>query len=538
MYRPVHIARSRRRPLSTTNACPIDSKYTGRSDGIQRRLLAARRRREAVRGVERRHIVRVVLLRRLQLSQDAEREEDEACHDGRGADDGNHPDQVRPDGLDPRAGPAGAVVAEVASPTRRAVELVRVHVPIEERARHEAPEPWDSVHRKDISGIVEAQPPQHKRGAQIQHSSDRADAQRGPMGHGAAACGDGHEAGQDAIAHAEEVARPAPAEGEPKPERRETAGCRRQRGVHGNLRGQQRIADAGHGLRHATMEAVPPEPCDESAEDDERHTVRHEFVRRGPTAWAGRAEDRTDQGDTAAAQVDHAAAREVDHADCVHLLQHAPAPCASHYEGVDHTRHRQRHERICDVAHALRGARAHDRRGHAENGPVEEPARGRLRWLDEPLDWHGVEVHGDEALSAYEIGLVHLPAGGAERAAEGERPAADEPAEGPHAEVDEVLRQDVLGAPRAAEADLDHCEAGLHEHHEHATEEHPRQRQRGLDALGVRVGPRARHCCAVHARHRGLQAPIARLRLAARLQGGEALLLPVDEALLLAKQRL
>jgi hypothetical protein len=167
-------------------------------------------------------------------------------------------------------------------------------------------------------------------------------------------------------------------------------------------------------------------------------------------------------------QMDHRGAGEVLHAG-LHL-QPAAAEDPVRADRVDQARE---HDRVDDVDAELdpldRGS-PHDRERHGAEDELEEPQR---------LDRHvpaGIRPGpGEREVRGAVLAAQEEPVRADERAAvaerEGEAHGVEHQAR--DREVDQDLRDDRARVLAAREADLQEGEAGLHEHHEDAGDQHP-----------------------------------------------------------------
>ena len=189
--------------------------------------------------------------------------------------------------------------------------------------------------------------------------------------------------------------------------------------------------------------------------------------------WRGAEQQQRREGAGRADEVDRRRAGEVLHADV--RLQPAAAEDPARGDRVDQ---RAEDDRVDDVdaeLDALERRAPHDGQRDGAEDELEEPLRLDRR-VRQAHDREGrlriAEVAQEEA-----VGPDDVPERAAEREREPDRPVQ----EAGDREVGEDLRDDGARVLAAREADLEEGEAGLHEHHETAGDDHPDR----VDADGV-----------------------------------------------------
>mmetsp|Transcript_55858 Transcript_55858/g.161772 ORF Transcript_55858/g.161772 Transcript_55858/m.161772 type:complete len:203 (+) Transcript_55858:799-1407(+) len=201
--------------------------------------------------------------------------------------------------------------------------------------------------------------------------------------------------------------------------------------------------------------------------------VRLELLRFFPAVVARTAHEDRDETCRAAAEVDNATAADVDRARRIYVDEPALAPEARNDDRVDEPRITEGDHRLPEVARPLCPASAHDGRRQGAHCPMKEPLSCLGRGLDKPRLGLRPEATRKEVLEA--VGVL-LEATALVGASEGHRPTGEEPSNGTHTNVDEVLGQDVLDLFCATVPNLHHREASLHEHDEKSAEQRPSHR--------------------------------------------------------------
>ena len=232
------------------------------------------------------------------------------------------------------------------------------------------------------------------------------------------------------------------------------------------LRGQRTCGPVVHFQGGAWVEAVPAEPQRKGAQHDQRQVVRLKLLWIHKAPLPGPQHDGAGQAADAAREVDNTGASKVHVAHVQDAGNPAPTPGPCHHHGVDEACHEEGVGGIGGALHALCNCSAHDGGACCAEGPLEEPAQhGALAAFPVAGDWRD---HPRGGILAVEIPAEE--AGGADKAiavlrAVGKGPSQAPPAQGAHTHVHQVLHQDVGRVLGAAAACLQHCEAGVHEHH-------------------------------------------------------------------------
>ena len=236
----------------------------------------------------------------------------------------------------------------------------------------------------------------------------------------------------------------------------------------------------------ARVEPEPAEPEDQHPEPEQRHVVPGDRPRLavGSVLALSRAEQQQRrQRPGRADQVDRGRAGEVLHpgdpgAEPVTDLEEAPTEDPVGPDRVDDRREDDRVDDVDAELDPLQRRPPDDRQRDGAEDELEEPLRldrrvgevhhreARVKDLGAILDLRpGTEVREEEP--------AVVPDHAAQRAAEGEGKSDRPPAERRDREVGEDLGDDRPRVLAAREADLQKCEAGLHEHHQAAGEDHP-----------------------------------------------------------------
>mmetsp|Transcript_4715 Transcript_4715/g.10677 ORF Transcript_4715/g.10677 Transcript_4715/m.10677 type:complete len:552 (+) Transcript_4715:478-2133(+) len=439
-------------------------------------------------------------------------------------DDGQDHDDLDSHGLAPRS--AHATVGTLgAAPAAPAMEVVEALAPVEERRGDEAPGPASAVHAAGVHGVVDLAAHEQHGGGLVDEGADEADGDRAATLNVAAAGGDGDEAGEDAIAEGADIV--LVRQEVAQDEHHDAASGGGERRVHGHLSGQRPRLLAVHAQGGARVETVPPKPEREGAQDDQGHVVRLELLGLLEAALARPQHVGARERANAAGEVDDAAAREVHVAHAEERGQPAVAPGPGHDHGVDEGGHEEGEGRVGRALQPLRHAAAHDGGARGAEGPLEEPREhgARRRAVAQRLDL-AVPARREadpEELAGADEAVGQLAVLGA-RPAIGEGPAKGPPAEGPEADVHEVLHEHVRRVLGPAAPRLQHGEAGVHEHHQGPAEDQPR----GVHGtLNARVLLLQRSDLLRQARPRR-----ARLREAPGLHGRELCALGLDHLVL------
>mmetsp|Transcript_144860 Transcript_144860/g.367630 ORF Transcript_144860/g.367630 Transcript_144860/m.367630 type:complete len:527 (-) Transcript_144860:203-1783(-) len=405
-----------------------------------------------------------------QKPRDAERHEDEDGEKCGPRGDCDDLKDIGDEGLAPSPRDTSARPPD-ATPAAPPVEVVHAGAPVEKDCSKNTPRTTGTMHRKGIDRVVDLQLLQEGGGALIDEAAKDADEQRGSALHVAARRGDRDQAREDAIAHAADVVLPEDRKAERQ--HHQATRCRGERRVHGHLRGHGPLRGRGHAERGAAVEAVPPEPQDEGAEDDQRQAVWVEGLFAVEAARAGTHHSRADESSNSAAHVHDAAACKV-HEACVGdriiraSSEPAVAPRPVHHHRVDPRGHDDRKDQVPRELNSFGHAAADDGRGCRAEGPLEEPIQHVRGGGEDAVAVHLCEAHA-EGLVVVGEGVV-LAVGDAVR----QRPPDGPPTHRAETDVNHVLHQDVLHVLGAAAAGLDHGETSLHEHDQRAAEEEPR----------------------------------------------------------------
>mmetsp|Transcript_110644 Transcript_110644/g.356975 ORF Transcript_110644/g.356975 Transcript_110644/m.356975 type:complete len:332 (+) Transcript_110644:568-1563(+) len=329
------------------------------------------------------------------------------------------------------------------------------------------------MHGESVDGVVHLEPLQQGGSALEQEGTHGANDHSRPALDIAATRSDGDQASQDAIAHASDVVLPEHGKAEHQDD--QPGSCSSERRVHGHLGCQSALRRGAHCESGTAIEAVPAEPQDEGAQDDQRQTVRGEGLTNvGVKATVARANNnRANECSDTAAHVDDTAAGKVQEAGRVDVVVSAPrepaiAPSPVHNHRVDPGGHDDSEDRVARELHTLGHATADDGCSSGTEGPLEEPVDHGVRRCELAVLINLCEAMA-EKLSVVREGVVLIFAD-----AIGEAPTERPPAHGADTHIHQVFHQDVLHILRAAAAGLHHCETSLHEHHHSSAQDQPR----------------------------------------------------------------
>eukprot|EP00982_Pelagococcus_subviridis_P005595 29729-Pelagococcus_subviridis.AAC.5 len=208
-----------------------------------------------------------------------------------------------------------------AAAQHEAVVFVTEELFLREQADGEAPpHAARAVNGERLQRIVDPELEEKLRGAAKDERGDEGREDRPMRVHHVAARGDGHEAGEDAVAHGDEV--PHLVEGAVKEQGRDAAG---RGGERGHDRGSPHLFRGGEVVERVygpRVEPVPSDPQHESAEDGERGVVpghRDRLAVHPEAAGSGTEHDRAHETGEPADHVDDAGSGEVDEADAAPL---------------------------------------------------------------------------------------------------------------------------------------------------------------------------------------------------------------------------
>ena len=324
----------------------------------------------------------------------------------------------------------------------------------------------EAVHRRRFERIVDLELEQELGGEVNDEGAERTADEGGPRFRDGATGGDGDETRENTVAHGDQV-----------PDVVQLVV--QEHGCHTTSGGGERRVDgtAGHSFsvgddaaRGARVEAVPAEPEDEGAENDERGGVARHRVHAtiGSKATGARTDDHgAHQTSETTNHVDDARAGEVVHANVSDLVAQSVAsaqPARATTPGPvhdDRVHEGGEEERVAEVRLELGafGDRArHDRRRRSGERPLEQVHRQFARSGDV---LHREVTGTDER--------VFLLSG---RRPERETVAKQEPRDGADARVEHVFNQNVLRVLASHGSGAQHREAGLHEEHQEGVRQH------------------------------------------------------------------
>mmetsp|Transcript_44423 Transcript_44423/g.95382 ORF Transcript_44423/g.95382 Transcript_44423/m.95382 type:complete len:385 (-) Transcript_44423:439-1593(-) len=184
----------------------------------------------------------------------------------------------------------------------------------EEASGDNTPEAADTVDREGIHNIVNLGLLQSEGGTQVEAATDEADEDSLPGLDNSAGAGDGHEAGQDAVAEGADIQGLRGHDEDLDQEDGESGNAGGDGGVDSDDAGGVGSTFVVHGEGAARVEAIPSEPEAESAEDDEGDVVGIEFCLTGrvEAVLTGANDDCADHSTDATDHVHDTAAGEVD----------------------------------------------------------------------------------------------------------------------------------------------------------------------------------------------------------------------------------
>ena len=303
-------------------------------------------------------------------------------------------------------------------------------------------------------------------------SAQRAANRRRPRFGGRATGGDADETGEDAVAHGDQV---------PDVVQRvvqnhggnATTGGGERRGDGGTRDDASVIGDAAfirdEGELRARVEAVPAEPEDEGAEDDERGGVTWHRVHAtvGSKATGARTDDpRAHQTGDTASQVNDARSGEIEHAATGEKFSPPVAsyrpprteptlsrPAPVHDDRVDKRAEKEGVAEVRLELGAFRDGARHDRRRRGGKRPLEQ-VRGDVVIRGNPLH-RKVSVTDERVHASSFAGLTKSKA-----------VAQIEPRQRANAGVEHVFNQNILRVLASHRSSAQHREAGLHEEHQ------------------------------------------------------------------------
>mmetsp|Transcript_60082 Transcript_60082/g.173251 ORF Transcript_60082/g.173251 Transcript_60082/m.173251 type:complete len:312 (-) Transcript_60082:419-1354(-) len=304
--------------------------------------------------------------------------------------------------------------------------------------------------RKGIDGVVDFEPAECHRCEHEEAAANGADGDGGPDRDCGAASRDRDQASQDAVAEALQLVPLASAAEEVQHERHDTPNGGGDGVVHGNLRSGHGVGDAVHLTSQPAAQAVPAEPQDQRAADDQRRAVRLEPLRGLPTPCSRSCDDGAGEAHDSAADVDHAATGEVKGTHIVDLNEPALAPDGAGHDRVDHSCEEDNDQQIPDEVQALGGAAADHRSSNARHRPMEEPPRHLVRGLDEAAAGLAIKAACRELPDAHELPLLHHAIrGDGVRPPECERPTHEKPCQCDDRRVRQVLHHNIVDALRS-----------------------------------------------------------------------------------------
>ena len=334
--------------------------------------------------------------------------------------------------------------------------VVEAEVLGEDAGRDHAHHAADAVAGEDVEGVIQARLGFPVDGDVADHAGDQADDHALADPDEARGRGDGDQADHRADAGAEGRRLLAH---HPVPE---------HPAEHGRGRGGVRGGE-GHGGRavgpqgRAGVEAEPPEPEHARAEQHERDVGRGVGVVID-VALAAPEEEGPGEGGEAGRHVDDRAAREVLHAPLVQEALGVPGPVGQ--RRVDHQAEQDHEQQVGREPHPLR-ERAGDERGGDDRELELEEREHHQRHGGRELRVRGLghPVEHEEGPGVADVA--------AERVAESDAEAADQPDERADAERNDALEHggdDVLVAHHAA---VEERQAGGHQEHQRGGREHP-----------------------------------------------------------------
>mmetsp|Transcript_57547 Transcript_57547/g.129736 ORF Transcript_57547/g.129736 Transcript_57547/m.129736 type:complete len:338 (+) Transcript_57547:33-1046(+) len=206
------------------------------------------------------------------------------------------------------------------------MEIVNSLAPVEEGCSKDTPCTTRTVHGERIYDVVNFGRPENRRRSLEDDGANEGGQESGAALHVGTASGDGNEASKDTIAEAGHIE--PPDQGITEGEDEETTSRSSYCGVHCHLRCEHPSLDGVHAQRGAAVEAIPPEPQDECAQDNQRQAVgveslwdRHNpvlcrLIQESVLPWAGN--KRAHKGPDATSHVDDATPCKVIEAPRVH----------------------------------------------------------------------------------------------------------------------------------------------------------------------------------------------------------------------------
>mmetsp|Transcript_92745 Transcript_92745/g.267812 ORF Transcript_92745/g.267812 Transcript_92745/m.267812 type:complete len:309 (-) Transcript_92745:287-1213(-) len=142
----------------------------------------------------------------------------------------------------------------------------------------DSPEAVHAMHGEGVDHIVDLQAIQQHRPCLVAQARHEADDARLPRLHDGARRGDGHQAGEDAVAERAHVQALGREDAGAEVEDDEACDARRQRGIDSDQGSRVRRLDVMEGSGASRVEAIPTEPQEERTEHTKWHVVRQELV--------------------------------------------------------------------------------------------------------------------------------------------------------------------------------------------------------------------------------------------------------------------